>query len=677
MPSPPHLAALQTLLLDPNALFPGLVGLWCVVGLAQTAARAHATGQLRAVFDPASAQLMVLVGTVASVVLLPSVAAAIAMGTWTMLILVPNLATRLVVQLLDRRSFGRAELLSRLCAVLRPWSDWPHSTLLIRARHLHADGRPEAALALLSRIEQRSHRFAPEARLERLTSTGDWAGVLAAAEAQLATQRVPLSGLPRILRALGETGRSAELARVLSRHADALLHAPEVLTRSLLVGLAFTGQVSRLRHLLGTSLGSLDETSRNAWLGTAELVAGRVSHGERLLERALATADAAQAESIRRRLAEPPTPSTCPGPDDLRPLDELFARWEQAVRYVPGHGARHPAWATAALTATILVWFAVELWFGDPMNHDTLERMGALVPSRVLAGEWWRLFTALFLHMGPAHLLMNLVALVPLGTFVERRLGRVALLFLFICSGSIPMLGHAIGSWWNLSESHAVGASGGVMGLVGATGAVLARGWFEQGVREAREYLRLLVMLVVAQTALDLAVPMIDFLGHALGLLVGFTLGGLLSGLSRWRIAVVALPGALAVLGSQPLLAHLPWRSPPCSGGETAICEQICRLGELDACTNLAFKYVLGEDVEEDPKRARQLLDLPCQHDIGEACALLGALLYEGTGGPVDTSRGLELSIHACNLGAKLGCDLLRDYCAGGDAEACAAARRK
>ena len=53
----------------------------------------------------------------------------------------------------------------------------------------------------------------------------------------------------------------------------------------------------------------------------------------------------------------------------------------------------------------------------------------------VVLGQWWRLFTAMFLHFGLAHIASNMLSLYLLGRPCETVLGHVRMLILYLVSG--------------------------------------------------------------------------------------------------------------------------------------------------------------------------------------------------------------------------------------------------
>jgi rhomboid protease GluP len=143
----------------------------------------------------------------------------------------------------------------------------------------------------------------------------------------------------------------------------------------------------------------------------------------------------------------------------------------------------------------------------------------------LIDGEWWRLVTALFLHAGLAHLVFNVLALYSLAPFVERSLGSLRFLLVYFGSG---VGGLAIVTWatyaFELNDRIVVGASGAIMGLVGATGAILAHAARAQGSLVARERLRAVGTIIGLQIVFDILVPQTSASAHLLGAGLGFLL---------------------------------------------------------------------------------------------------------------------------------------------------------
>jgi len=79
-------------------------------------------------------------------------------------------------------------------------------------------------------------------------------------------------------------------------------------------------------------------------------------------------------------------------------------------------------------------------------------------------GEWWRLFTSLFIHFGLVHLVFNMIALILFGPLVERLYGSVNYLLIYLLAGLAGSLASL--SW--RPEINSAGASGAIFGLLGA-----------------------------------------------------------------------------------------------------------------------------------------------------------------------------------------------------------------
>jgi rhomboid protease GluP len=77
-------------------------------------------------------------------------------------------------------------------------------------------------------------------------------------------------------------------------------------------------------------------------------------------------------------------------------------------------------------------------------------------------------------------------------------------------------------SWITGERLIAVGASGAVMGLIGATAAMMLRGWFNEGAVAARNRCLAMAGVVLAQMVIDTLVPQLSFTAHLSGAVIGF-----------------------------------------------------------------------------------------------------------------------------------------------------------
>src|SRR5262249_29195546 len=73
--------------------------------------------------------------------------------------------------------------------------------------------------------------------------------------------------------------------------------------------------------------------------------------------------------------------------------------------------------------------------FVQNADGTVLESFGAILPNRVLAGEWWRLVTWNFLHIGLMHMLFNSVALYQIGPLVEEIYGSAKFIVIYLGTG--------------------------------------------------------------------------------------------------------------------------------------------------------------------------------------------------------------------------------------------------
>lgn len=129
------------------------------------------------------------------------------------------------------------------------------------------------------------------------------------------------------------------------------------------------------------------------------------------------------------------------------------------------------SWTIAVVCVVV---FALQMFWGEGQPVIAAARMGAEIPNRVFAGEWWRLFSVMLLHGNIFHLVMNMLAMLSFGPFLERLMGSSRYLVLFVVAG----LGGSLLSLTRGGDTIGVGASGGIWGLMvaGAVAVTWPRG---------------------------------------------------------------------------------------------------------------------------------------------------------------------------------------------------------
>jgi len=172
--------------------------------------------------------------------------------------------------------------------------------------------------------------------------------------------------------------------------------------------------------------------------------------------------------------------------------------------------------------------FIFEISFGNWTDPEVLHQLGALEPYAVVVqGQYWRLFTALFLHAGFVHLLFNLFALYVLGPPLERSIGALRFAICYLISGLVSNAGVVVLTVVGIVQvAQLVGASGCIMGIVGAWAGFLLR---HRHAPHAKQRLGNVLMIVVIQTAFDLSTPQVSMAAHLCGLFSGAVLGFVLA----------------------------------------------------------------------------------------------------------------------------------------------------
>jgi membrane associated rhomboid family serine protease len=150
-----------------------------------------------------------------------------------------------------------------------------------------------------------------------------------------------------------------------------------------------------------------------------------------------------------------------------------------------------------------------------PLGENHLINTGA-----VAAGEWWRIFTSAFFHLGLIHLVLNMTALYMFGSIAERMYGSLEYLAIYLlCAAGGSVLTIIVDP-----GQFAAGASGAIFGIVGLLFVASQRHSAALGAEGRVVTSGLLIYLLV----FTFIVPGISWTGHLGGLATGAALGWLL-----------------------------------------------------------------------------------------------------------------------------------------------------
>ena len=177
--------------------------------------------------------------------------------------------------------------------------------------------------------------------------------------------------------------------------------------------------------------------------------------GEKVRGITLWLRNAAEAEELSRMLPPERTPDFTP----------QLAAHVQFERSLIAQSPKTPStYALIGLCVFVFVGTALGMDHLFGFDGPSLVRLGSNFGPYTTEGEWWRLVTCLFLHIGLIHLAFNMWALASFGPLVERLYGSVSFALIYLIAG---VAGSLASVSWNPAVN-SVGASGAIFGLLGA-----------------------------------------------------------------------------------------------------------------------------------------------------------------------------------------------------------------
>lgn len=329
----------------------------------------------------------------------------------------------------------------------------------------------------------------------------------------------------------GDLDAAVQILAPLSGHPD-----PELSTDALIA-------IGTARYRLDDEAGAVvawraaaERGGSKAWIGSRSVAEQMVRDGE--LEQAIAayrdadrSAPPAERGAIANRIAWL-----------LKETGHDFASRRQFNR-ARGAYATYQAWVTwGTIGACVIVFAADFLLSGGSVTllggGGPLVERGLVYAPAVAAGEWWRIFTSAFLHLGLLHIALNMYGLYLFGPIIEQMYGHVEYFVAYMLCAA----GGSVLTILAAPEQGAAGASGAIFGLLGMAFVVSRRHHVILD-RRTRAILSQVGTLLVINLFLTFSLRGISWTGHVGGLVVGVVIA--------WLLA----PGQVATLGGI-------WRAP-------------------------------------------------------------------------------------------------------------------
>jgi rhomboid protease GluP len=172
---------------------------------------------------------------------------------------------------------------------------------------------------------------------------------------------------------------------------------------------------------------------------------------------------------------------------------------------------------TVWLIIAILIGFGIEIATNSVGNDAGLLKLGALPDDGQLHGEFWRIVTYSFLHFNWLHLLLNLSLLFWIGRISEKQVGTMQATLIYFVSVATSAIVILVVHYWHPKVGAAVGASGGLFGLLSASLVIAYR-------RTDNRRIRMWLWSVLLTGFAISFLPDISMAGHIGGVLGGMPL---------------------------------------------------------------------------------------------------------------------------------------------------------
>ncbi len=226
-------------------------------------------------------------------------------------------------------------------------------------------------------------------------------------------------------------------------------------------------------------------------------------------------------------------------PPDAKPFPDFAQERAEAEPRTPlsppSQGIRRRAtseatWALLGLNIAVYLWMILHGVSATSPTPDDLVRFGANATDYTISGQWYRLVTATFVHVGIIHLATNMWCLYNLGLLGEPLLGRWGLVATYLITGVAGNLLSLLVNVVRRDLSVGAGASGAVFGIAGILIVLLSNKKLPIAASELQRLRRSVIQFAGLNLVIGLGTAFsniihIDNMAHIGGFLSGLALG--------------------------------------------------------------------------------------------------------------------------------------------------------
>lgn len=476
-------------------------------------------------------------------------AGAIGAGAGLCLLVVGPMARGFARRAAGSEHFTIAKVLLEVADVLAPGSGVGDEKALLHAMREIRDGNIEQTVQAL---EAAKRRAPPDARLaidERIAmlylAAYRWDEAIAHAEEHLFGAVPPTSdstnalalrralGLAppvwvELLGAYGYVGDLDQAARMLARLEEVCAGRPDAgiwVHRGRMIFLALAGRVGAVQTLVDPKRSRhMKAAARTYWVAVAHERHGETAAAEAAYTKARSRSRGRPRELIDQAIARLANAK----PAELGPTaSEVVARVEAEPppTVVAPPRPQGPVATRVLVLVLLAISVIVSFVIGPTSDVGVLVRDGALVRGLVHEGEWWRLVSSVFIHVGGIHLVFNAMGLWFIGRMCEDLFGAWRTLAIF----AVAAIAGATASFVASPVGISAGASGGLMGIAAAVFAELTLHRKKHRMAWRRGVWGAVGIVTLGQLGLGFLYSAMDQWAHGIGLAGGALAGAALS----------------------------------------------------------------------------------------------------------------------------------------------------